>query len=99
MNQSLVRFALFLIIGFSTLSGFGQNQDRSAASQTAFTRVLHLKRGINVSHWFSQSPNDYSAHHTSITTDDDDIALIARMGFDNVRLSIDATPLEQAPAR
>jgi endoglucanase len=97
VTQSVGRFALFLVIGLSTVSGSGQSQDRSAASQTAFTRAQHLKRGINVSHWFSQSPNDYSAHHTAAVTDDGDIALIARMGFDNVRLSIDATPLEQAP--
>jgi endoglucanase len=97
MNQSIERVTLFLLIGFLTISGLGQNQNPSLSSQTAFSRVLHLKRGINVSHWFSQSPNDYSAHHTATVTDDDDIALIARMGFDNVRLSIDATPLEQAP--
>ena len=72
-------------------------QDRAAGLQTAFARAKHLKKGINVSHWFSQSANDYSAQHTSTYTDADDIALIARMGFDNVRLSIDATPLEQAP--
>ena len=97
MNQFIERVALFLLIGFSTISGLGQNQNPSISSQAAFSRVSHLKRGINVSHWFSQSPSDYSAHHTATVTDDDDIALIARMGFDNVRLSIDATPLEQAP--
>jgi len=74
-----------------------QGQDRAAGVQTAFARAQHLKRGINVSHWFSQSANDYSAHHTETWTDAGDIALIARMGFDNIRLSIDATPLEQAP--
>jgi endoglucanase len=97
LTQSVGRFVLFLVIGLSTVSCLSQSQDRSAASQTAFARAQHLKRGINVSHWFSQSANDYSAHHTATVTDDNDIALIARMGFDNVRLSIDATPLEQAP--
>jgi aryl-phospho-beta-D-glucosidase BglC (GH1 family) len=70
-------------------------QDRAADQKIAFARAQHLKRGINVSHWFSQSPNDYSTHHTDTYTDADDIALMAKMGFDNVRLSIDAVPLEQ----
>jgi hypothetical protein len=65
-------------------------QDRAADQKIAFARAQHLKRGINVSHWFSQSPNDYSTHHTDTYTDADDIALMAKMGFDNVRLSIDA---------
>jgi hypothetical protein len=64
--------------------------------QTAFARAAHLSRGINVSHWFSQNPADYSAHHTDTETTPEDLALIARLGFDNVRLSIDAAPLEQS---
>jgi aryl-phospho-beta-D-glucosidase BglC (GH1 family) len=90
--------ALILCLA-SSLPALAQNQvpDRAAEIQTAFTRARHLQRGINVSHWFSQSANDYSAHHTETWTDDGDIALIARMGFDNVRLSIDPTPLEQPP--
>ena len=78
-------------------AGSGQAQGREAEVRTATARAGHLKRGINVSHWFSQSAKDYSAQHTASWTDDADIALIARMGFDNVRLSIDATPLEEAP--
>ena len=73
-----------------------QSPDPSAARQTAFRRAQHLQRGINVSHWFSQHPGDYSAQHTATETTPEDIATIARLGFDNVRLSIDATPLEAA---
>ena len=72
-------------------------QHRSTDLQTAFARAQHLKRGINVSHWFSQSPGNYSAYHTETETTPDDIATIAQLGFDNVRLSIDAVPLEQYP--
>jgi aryl-phospho-beta-D-glucosidase BglC (GH1 family) len=72
-------------------------QDRAAEVQTAFARARHLQRGINVSHWFSQNPGDYSAHHTDTETTSDDLAVIAKLGFDNVRLSIDAVPLEQSP--
>ena len=62
---------------------------------TAFARAQHLRHGINASGWFSQS-RDYSAFHTDRYTDADDIALIAKLGFDNVRLSIDGEELEQA---
>jgi endoglucanase len=75
---------------------YGQ-QDRAAGLRTAFARAGHLKRGINASEWFAQSPNDYSAARTNRYTDAQDIALMARLGFDSVRLSIDATPLEQYP--
>ncbi len=72
-------------------------QDRAAGLQTAFARARHLQHGINASQWFAQSANDYSAARTNRYTDARDIALMARLGFDNVRLSIDAVPLEQYP--
>jgi len=72
-------------------------QDHAAGLQTAFARAQHLKRGINASMWFAQSASDYSAARTNRFTDSQDIALMARLGFDNVRLSIDAAPLEQYP--
>jgi len=72
-------------------------QNREAEVKIAFARAQHLRHGINVSHWFSQNAPDYSAHHTDTETTPADLATIARLGFDNVRLSIDATPLEQYP--
>ena len=72
-------------------------QDRSAGLQTAFARARHLQHGINASEWFAQSANNYSAARTNRYTDASDIALMARLGFDHVRLSIDAVPLEQYP--
>lgn len=76
--------------------GLATPQERGAGLVTAFARAGHLKRGINASLWFAQSANDYSAHHTDTEITKDDIALIAQMGFDNVRLSIDAAPLGQS---
>jgi endoglucanase len=72
-------------------------QNHEADLKAAFARAQHLKRGINASHWFSQNAQDYSAHHTDTETTPEDIAIIAKLGFDNVRLSVDATPLEQYP--
>lgn len=72
-------------------------QDRAAGVQTAFARARHLQHGINASEWFAQSASDYSAARTNRYTDAKDIALMARLGFDHVRLSVDAVPLEQFP--
>jgi len=77
------------------LPAFAQNH--AADQQLAFVRVQHLKRGINASEWFAQSASDYSAARTNRYTDAQDIALMSRLGFDHVRLSIDAVPLEQYP--
>jgi aryl-phospho-beta-D-glucosidase BglC (GH1 family) len=72
-------------------------QDRAVESKTAFARAQHLRHGINASEWFAQSANDYSAARTDRYINDADIALMAKLGFDSVRLSIDATPLEERP--
>jgi len=67
--------------------------DRTAALRTAFARAQHLKRGINASEWFAQSASDYSAARTNRYIDARDIALMAQLGFDHARLSIDPEPL------
>jgi len=64
---------------------------------TAFARAQHLRHGVNASIWFAQSPNDYSAQRTDSYIDASDFALIAHMGCDNVRLSIDPEPLTRRP--
>lgn len=88
-----LRYALAVLAFSSMLVA----QDRSAGVQTAFTRLQHLRHGINASEWFAQSANNYSAARTARYTDDADIALMAKLGFDSVRLSIDPIPLEQSP--
>ncbi len=62
--------------------------------ELAFRRAQHLRRGINASIWFAQSPRDYTVERLRSFTTEDDIRLMRRLGFDHVRLSIDATPLE-----
>lgn len=86
---------ILAILPVLALSAVAQN--RAADTQSAFARAQHLRRGINASEWFAQSANDYSAARTNRYTDAADIALMAKLGFDNVRLSIDPTPLEQYP--
>ena len=55
--------------------------------------MSHLQRGINTSIWFAQSPNNYSVERLRTFTTADDLALIHRLGFDHIRLSIDPDPL------
>jgi aryl-phospho-beta-D-glucosidase BglC (GH1 family) len=85
-----MRYRLFLALLIVALPALAQ--DRAAEVKTAFARAQHLRHGINASEWFAQSSN-YSAQQTNSYTDDSDIALMAQIGFDNVRLSIDAAPL------
>ena len=55
-------------------------------------RTAHLRRGVNLSHWFSQAAN-YSKTHLETHTTAQDIALIKSMGFDHVRFPIEPAPL------
>lgn len=88
-----MRFSIGLILMALAATAAAQG---GADVATAFTRAQHLRHGVNASEWFAQS-GDYSAARTSRYTDAQDIALMARLGFDHVRLSIDANALEQDP--
>ena len=95
MQRHSCLFAIMLALAIPALA-----QERPASMvgrETAFARARHLEHGINASEWFAQSPNDYSAARTNRYTDARDIALMAHLGFDHVRLSIDPVPLEQYP--
>ena len=56
------------------------------------SRFAHLRRGVNLSHWFSQSA-DYSRAHLDTHTTAQDIALIKSLGFDHVRFPLEPAPL------
>ena len=89
---------LYILLIFS-LPAFAslRAQDRTAELHLARTRAQHLRHGINASNWFAQNPGHYSARYTDTEITPADIALMARLGFDNVRISIDAVPLQQYP--
>jgi hypothetical protein len=95
-----VRFSIGLMAMVVVLAASAAAQDLAGPDRpgvaTAFARAGHLRHGINASEWFAQS-GDYSASHTDRYTDAVDIALMARLGFDHVRLSIDAAALERDP--
>ncbi len=90
-----MRFSIGFMAIVVTLAASAAAQGGSSA-EIAFARAQHLRHGINASEWFAQS-GDYSAARTNGYTDAQDIALMARLGFDHVRLSIDAGALEQDP--
>lgn len=63
-------------------------------SQVSSARAARLKRGINLSHWFAQAPeNGYSKTRLDSFITSKDLALIESLGFDHVRLSIETQPL------
>src|SRR3989440_6876538 len=63
-------------------------------ARVAWSRAARLRRGVNLSHWFSQSPGrDYSETHLRTHTTARDIALIKEMGFDHVRFPVEPAPL------
>ncbi len=57
-----------------------------------FRRAKHLQHGVNASNWFSQAEN-YSPQRLASYTTAADIHLMRRLGFDHVRLGIDADAL------
>ncbi|HWC17940.1 MAG TPA: cellulase family glycosylhydrolase [Terriglobales bacterium] len=79
---------LFLVF---VISSFLQSQD--PPTSPAWKRAQHLRHGINASEWFAQS-SDYSVQRLSSYTTHDDIALMHKVGFDHVRLSIDPAIFE-----
>jgi endoglucanase len=104
--SAAVMFAMLSsVINSSVVLAQVVDQETRAAvpfNQVPSSRLAHLRRGINLSHWFSQSPsNDYSEKHLQTQTTAQDIALIKRMGFDHVRFTINPDPLmdESDPTR
>jgi aryl-phospho-beta-D-glucosidase BglC (GH1 family) len=87
--QRLITLLLFLAIVPHVSTVASQNAEKQVNLAARFGR---LRRGINLSHWFSQSA-DYSKSHLETHTTPQDIALIKSMGFDHVRFPIEPAPL------
>ncbi len=64
----------------------------------AAARSRHLRRGINLSHWFSQVyvQSGYVPAHFDTYIGTSDFALIRDMGFDHVRFAINCEPIIDA---
>ncbi len=86
-----VTLACLSIAATTAAAHAGADQSETDAVRIRFARLRH---GINLSHWFAQSPgNNYSKDHLDTHTTAEDIALIKAMGFDHVRLPLEPAPL------
>jgi endoglucanase len=85
LRMRILHFA-FAILLLSPCFAPAQAQDVAAR------RAHLLHRGVNASLWFAQA-EDYSPTRLRSYTTADDIALMRSMGFDHVRVSIDADEL------
>ena len=92
---SAVALAAILGAGFPTALRSNAAVPSEGVSDARFAR---LARGINLSHWFAQSPRgDYSAEHLTTYNTERDLDLIARMGFSHVRLTLNPKAISDAP--
>jgi len=92
LNRWIFTAAVILSLAVaSTSTGSTPNRKRANPSPQSIvpaSRLARLRRGINLSHWFSQSA-DYSKAHLESHTTAQDFALIRRLGFDHVRLTLE----------
>ena len=97
MKNNLV--ALVFISLFAGASSPAQSAEPSASASTLSSvpaaRLAHLRRGVNLSEWFAQvvPPATYNKDHFATHTTERDIALIASLGFDHVRLTVNPSPI------
>src|ERR1044072_9102533 len=86
--------AMILITTVQVSTAKTAESQTSEPSPTLKARFSKLRHGINLSHWFAQSGNnDYSKAHLESHTTPADLTLIKNLGFDNVRFTIEPTPL------
>lgn len=76
-------------------TGKSATEGSRTANGVAEGRLVHLRRGINISDWLAQAgdPAGYTKAHFETTITPRDLDLIAAMGFDHVRLSVDPRPM------
>src|SRR5215469_15169034 len=76
----------------------GSAPQNAAGAGVAQRRLAHLRRGININDWLAQVGDaaGYTKEHFETTITTHDLDLIAAMGFDHVRLSVDPRPMFHA---
>jgi len=85
-NRSYRLGTALIVVLFLLSSVWAQSTD------IAKQRLQHLRHGINASEWYAQA-SEYTPERLHTYTTKDDIALMRKLGFDHVRLSIDPTPM------
>jgi len=93
-----MRSVAFLVIACVGLLVTAKVHSASPPEGVSDARFARLTRGINLSHWFAQSPRgDYSREHLTTYNTERDLDLIARMGFSHVRLTLNPKAISDAP--
>jgi len=89
--KNLLALLLTPALSLVPAAGLAQPPDTGIA----FSRAKHLSHGINAAIWFAQHSGGYSVDYLRSFITADDIALMAKLGFDHVRLSIDEDPIAE----
>jgi aryl-phospho-beta-D-glucosidase BglC (GH1 family) len=93
-----MRSGAFLAIACAGLMLAAEAEGASPPEGVSDARFGRLACGINLSHWFAQSPRgDYSREHLTTYNTERDLDLIARMGFSHVRLTLNPKAISDAP--
>jgi endoglucanase len=97
--RQLAVLSILSVLNVASAAAQAKAPPSTASEDPAFARATHLRHGINASMWFAQA-DDYSPQRLRSFTTADDIALMHRLGFDHVRVSVDAEELmrEHGPA-
>jgi len=93
-----VALSAVILVGSCSLPAQQQAASQNASTSIIVRRASHLRKGINLSEWFAQvyDPKGYTKDHFQTWTTAQDIALIAQLGFDHVRLSVNPQPMFHA---
>src|SRR6476661_176806 len=91
LTLAIVTHLSTVAIGARVLNGSEPRLTQEKTGNLA-ARCARLRRGVNLSHWFSQAPN-YTKERLETHTTAQDIALIKSLGFDHVRFPIEPAPL------
>src|ERR1044071_10092338 len=90
-DDSARRLALAALFAFVALVCPSLNVRAQENSTVPASRLARVRRGVNLSHWFSQS-RDYAEKHLREHTTARDIEIIKSLGFDRVRFTVEPAP-------
>ncbi|MDO6802299.1 cellulase family glycosylhydrolase [Wenyingzhuangia sp. 1_MG-2023] len=77
---------LFLYI-FISLNSFAKNNYKKDSLSNNINCYFNIKKGVNISHWLSQSNKNEKERITYFS--EEDMKLISSIGYDHIRLPID----------
>jgi endoglucanase len=81
----MLRIILPVIILFTSCKY--TSSQKKFYNQSDTENFFQIKRGVNISHWLSQNPDKSSNRKRLFTLDD--VALIAKLGYDHVRIPVE----------